>query len=152
MEELEKKLRVLSDIARVFNENHLAWAVGASMLLYFKGKTDSFHDLDLMVLEDDADKAERLLSPMGVPAPPNPNERYRTRRFLEYTIGGVEVDVLAGFVIVRDGVEYDCSLRPKEIAEYIRVNGQTVPLQSLDAWRRYYSLMGRTEKAEMIDR
>lgn len=46
--ELDKKLKVLSDIAYVLNKNHVVWAVDGSLLLYFKGKTDLFHDIDLM--------------------------------------------------------------------------------------------------------
>ena len=28
------------------NEAHVEWALGASMLLYFKGITSAFHDID----------------------------------------------------------------------------------------------------------
>lgn len=66
-------------------------------------------------------------------------------------IDGVEVDMMAGFVIVRDGVDYDCSLLPEQVAEYIQLKGETIPLQSLDDWRRYYELMGRTEKVKLIE-
>lgn len=152
MENLEQKLKTLSDIARVLNKNNVTWAVGGSMLLYFKGKTDVFHDIDLMVCQEDVEKLKGLLSPMGTLAPPNPDRQYRTRHFLEFTIDGIDVDVMAGFVIVKDGVEYDCSLMPEQIAEWIQVNGETIPLQALSDWRRYYALMGRTAKVEMIDR
>lgn len=59
--------------------------------------------------------------------------------------------MLAGFVIVKDGIEYDCSLLPEQIVEYAQVNGQRIPLQSLQQWRRYYDLMGRAAKVALID-
>ena len=121
------------------------------MLLYFKNKTDHFNDIDIMVLEADVDKLREALIPLGKLAPPNPDTHYRTRYFLEFTIDNVDVDVMAGFVIVRDGMEYDCSLRPEQIVEYIQINDETIPLQSIADWRRYYELMGRTIKVEMID-
>ena len=60
--------------------------------------------------------------------------------------------MIADFVIVKDGADYECPFAAGQIAEYIRVNNETVPLQSLADWRRDYELMGRTAKAELIDR
>lgn len=151
MDDKTKKLKVLSNIAGVLNSNDIIWAIGGSMLLYFKNKTDAFCDIDIMVLEKDAEKLKTLLLPLGVLAPANPNKQYKTKYFFEFTIDHVEVDVMAGFVIVCDKKEYDCSLKPEQIAEYISVNGESIPLQSLDNWRRYYELMGRTSKMKMID-
>ena len=89
---------------------------------------------------------------MGVLAPPKPDHQYKTRHFLEFVIQGVDVDVIAGFVIVKDGRDYDCPFGPEQIEEYLQLNGETIPLQSLRDWRRYYELMGRTSKVEIIDR
>ena len=76
-----KKLWILSSIARRLNENNVTWAIGASLLLYLKNKSDSFNDIDIMVCEDDVDKAREVLLQMGVLAPPNPDVKYRTRHF-----------------------------------------------------------------------
>lgn len=152
MNDIEKKLKVLSDIAHVLNEKNVVWAVGASMLLYFKGKTDFFHDIDLMVTENDVEKLKEQLLPMGLLVPSKSDKQYNSRHFLEFIIDGIDVDVMAGFVIVKDGKEIDCSLFPEQIEAYIQLNGETIPLQSLSDWRRYYELMGRTSKVEMIDR
>lgn len=151
MDEREKKLEVLFRIAHSLNRGKVLWALGGSLLLYLKGKTDTFHDIDLMVGERDAEEAERRLSALGELLPQKSKAGYKTRRFLEYVIDGVEVDMMAGFVIVRDGVDYDCSLLPEQVAEYIQLKGETIPLQSLDDWRRYYELMGRTEKVKLIE-
>lgn len=59
---------------------------------------------------------------------------------------------MGGMVIVKDGKEYDCSLSPSQVAEYVWISGERIPLQSLADWRRYYLLMGREEKAAMIGR
>ena len=152
MNELRQKLTVLSKIARVFNENQILWAVGGSMLLYFKGKTEIFHDIDLMVGEKDIDAAKALLLTLGDLLPEKPNPQYKTRHFLEFRVDGVDVDVMAGFIIVRDGKDYDCSLLPEQIEEHIPLNGELIPLQSLQDWRKYYELMGRESKVAMIDK
>ena len=149
--ETERKLDVLADIARALNQSGVTWAVGGSLLLYFKGKTGVFRDIDLMVCETDVEKLKQAMLPLGAPAPSNPNAQYRTRCFLEFTIRGVDVDVMAGFVILENGREHDCALKPEQVAEHILVRGEDIPLQSLEDWRRYYAWMGRTSKVAMID-
>lgn len=150
--ETEKKLLVLSQIGQALNDAGIVWAVGASLLLYFKGKTDTFHDIDIMITESDVKSVKEILIQYGKLALPSPDKQYRTKHFLEFTIDDVEIDVMAGFVIVCDEVEYDCSLDPESISDFTEVNEVKIPLQSLDEWRRYYKLMGRTTKVEMIDR
>ena len=54
--ETERKLDVLADIARALNQSGVTWAVGGSLLLYFKGKTGVFRDIDLIVCETDVEK------------------------------------------------------------------------------------------------
>lgn len=150
MENLTHKLRVLSTVAACFNREHITWAVGASLLLYLKGKTDTFHDIDLLVLESDVEKVRAIIAGLGVIEPPNPDARYRTRHFIECRVQDVELDIMAGFTIVRGGVEYDCSLKREEITDSVLINNQSIPLHSLALWKRYYQLMGRAEKAAMI--
>lgn len=151
MTTVEHKLAVLSAIAERFNKERLTWAVGASLLLYLKGKTDTFHDIDIMVMSSDIERVKDIMSGLGTIQPPNPNAQYKTKFFIECTVEGVEIDIMAGFAIVNDGVEYDCSLKESDIAGSILINGQRVPLHSLERWRYYYELMGRTEKAQMIE-
>lgn len=152
MDDIEKKLTVLSKIARVLNNNNIIWAVGGSLLLYLKNKVELFNDIDIMVHENDAEKLKTLLLKLGVLSAANPNQQYKTRCFMEFTIDNVDVDVMAGFVIVCSDKEYDCSLQQEQIAEYIYVNEEKIPLQSLVDWRRYYELMGRDSRVEQIDR
>ena len=51
MMEKQKKIELLQKIAHRLNEVHVQWALGASMLLYFKSITSEFHDIDLMVAD-----------------------------------------------------------------------------------------------------
>lgn len=148
---IQHKLTVLRKVAERLNEANITWAVGASLLLYFKGITDRFNDIDIMVTEEDVFRLKDIMLSVGAINPPNPNVQYKTRHFLEFVVDGVDVDVMAGFIIVDDGEEHDCSLRVDQIVEYITVDGISVPLQSVALWRRYYSLMHRDCKVKMID-
>jgi hypothetical protein len=149
--ENERKLRVLQKIARQLNAASVVWAVGGSMLLYFKGVTSEFRDIDILVKAGDAETVRDLLSRLGTLEVTKPNPKYRSKAFYEFTIGGVDVDVMAGFMIVKDGMEYDRSLQDDEITEHIRIGEEHIPLHSLAAWRRNYELMGKPEKVWLID-
>ena len=148
---IQEKLTVLSAVAGEFNRAGITWAVGASTLLYLHGLVPDFHDLDLMVDDRDALRARELLQAMGTPHPSAQESKYRTKHFFEFVIGGVEVDLMGGFAILKDGILHDCGLEPAHVTESVQVNGQRVPLDSLQAWRGYYTLMGREEKAALID-
>lgn len=150
MTEIEKKIEVLKQIAHRFNEAHIMWALGASMLLYFKGITEEFQDIDLMVANDDVERVRIILSEMGEIQPPNPNPKYRTKTFMEFIINSIDVDVLTGFSIISDGKIFDCSLQEEQIVEKMPLGTELIPLQSPLLWREYYRLMGRTEKVKMI--
>ena len=148
---LQKKLDVLALLAAELNARCGTWAIGASLLLYLKGIASEFHDIDIMVAEADIGAAREALSALGTPQAANPNQQYRTKHFLEYCIQGVEVDVMAGFVIVSGGKEHEFPLRQEDITEHVELNGTLVPLHSVAQWRTYYELMGRTDKVRLID-
>ena len=151
MSEVEGKLKVLSRIAQALNARSLTWAVGGSLLLYIKGIVSDFHDIDIMVAEADADAAEAALSSLGSQLPVKPKDRYRSKRFLRFLIDGVDVDVIAGFTIIYEGEEYYFPLTGKEIKDHAEIDGTLIPLQALGAWRRYYRLMGRDDKAALLE-
>lgn len=151
MENLEKKLTTLSHIAKVFNEKNVTWAVGASMLLYFKGIASEFHDIDLMVAEEDVEIVKDLLLSFGSIKAPNPNIKYKTKYFLEFIVDGIDIDVMAGFIIVNKDEDFYFPLKKENINDYTVVNEIKIPLQSVEEWRYYYDLMGRDEKVKMID-
>ena len=50
MVEMQKKIELLQKIAHRFNEANIEWALGASMLLYFKGIISEVHDIDLFMI------------------------------------------------------------------------------------------------------
>lgn len=148
----QEKIELLKRIAHRFNGARLEWALGASMMLFLKGITAEFHDIDLMVSVQDAACAKEILSEMGTLCPPNPkpNPMYRTKVFLEFCIDSVDVDVMAGFAIVNNGKVFDCGLRADQIAERMPLGAEIIPLQSPQLWCKYYRLMGRHEKAARI--
>ena len=60
----QEKIQLLLKIAHRLNEAGVEWALGASMMLYFKDITSDFHDIDLMVVDRDAECVRTILSEM----------------------------------------------------------------------------------------
>lgn len=150
----EDKIRLLKRIAHRLNKAQVEWCLGASMMLYFKGIVSEFHDIDLMISVDDVEVVKTILSEMGTlcPSDQKPNPMYQTKCFMEYVIDAIDVDVMAGFAIVREGEVYDCSLCKDQITDQLMPDGDVIPMQSPRLWCRYYRLMGRSAKADMIEK
>jgi hypothetical protein len=150
MEEAEK-LQVLKTIAHTLNEARITWALGSSAFLYLKGLVPTFHDFDLFIAHDEGRRAEALLRTLGQEEPANYKpDRYGTRLFCEFTIQGVEVDLMEDFSIIKDGQEHFFPLEARHIVERLAVAGEPIPVESLASWQERYALMGRLEKAELI--
>ncbi len=148
---MEHKKVILAKIAQLFNEKSITWGLGASMMLYFRKVVTTFHDIDIMVDTKDIQSALALLSPLGTHVKRVPNAQYQTEYFYEFVIEGVDIDVMAGFKIVKDAQVHDCPFTKENIDGHILLHHQCVYLQSLSDWKRYYALMGRQEKVQLID-
>ena len=147
---IQHKLNVLHKLAAEFNRHNLVWAMGASILLYLKGYVDNFNDLDIQVTATDAPKMEAILNDLG-DAQPTTKENFETKYFRKFMVDGVEIDMIGGFAIVSGGKVHDCDLHPEQITDHTQLNGESIPLLSVELWRKYYHLMGRTQKVEIID-
>lgn len=150
----EEKISLLKRIAHRLNEAQVEWCLGASMMLYFKEIVSEFHDIDLMISVDDVEVVESILSEMGTLCPSDqvPNPMYQTKCFMEYVIDAIDVDVMAGFAIVREGEVYDCSLCKEQITDQLMLEDEVIPMQSPRLWCSYYRLMGRNAKADLIEK
>lgn len=151
MNKTNQMLEFLSEIAHEFNSEKLTWAVGASLLLYFRGIVQSFGDIDIMVAESDAEKAKEILQRHGTLLPKKAAATYKTRFFMEFECPKADVDIMAGFSIIKNEKEYYFPLLEEEITDFVDLNGETIPLHSVSAWRDYYELMDRSEKVGLID-
>ena len=152
MEEKQKKLEVLAKLAADLNESDILWAVGASAMLFLRGMLPEFHDIDLMVCEEEIDVAREILLRHGTLLPTEPDSKYGSRHFLEFDVDGVEIDLIAGFVInTADGKQHVCPLEMEDVDACVDVFDQAVSLHSLRTWYEYYALMGREDRVKTIE-
>ncbi len=151
MKSIEEKLKVLSKIAERFNQAHIHWAVGGSLLLYLKGYTERFNDIDLLIYNHDAGKAKELMMELGQMRVLDRN-CYRAEHFYIFDVDEVEVDIMGDYYVPKDGVEHRIGLEKDAQIEWMHLGSQMVPLDSIPMWRRHYDVMGRQGKVDMIDR
>ena len=152
MEDKQKKLEVLAKLAADLNESDILWAVGASTMLFLRRIVTDFHDIDLMVCEEDVDVAKEILLRHGKLLPTEKDSKYGSHHFLEFDVDGVEIDLIAGFVInTEDGKQHVCPLEVEEVDACVDVFEQAIALHSLQVWYKYYTWMGRTDRVKTIE-
>lgn len=143
---------VLGQIAAVFNSRSICWALGASMMLHFHGIVEIPHDIDIIVSAGDIGMADSLLSSMGRKTPKKPTDKYSTGHFYEYTVQGVEIDLMSDFRIKTDSGTYEYEFNSGSQLEYYRLGEITIPLNPVEDWYLLYQLMGgRDEKVLLIE-
>lgn len=147
---MEKLQSVLLRLAAALNKQHIPWALGASMLLYYHKIVSSVNDLDIMILEEDEQKVKDILSSMGTIKSNKIDQSYATKVFMEVKIEGVDIDVIGGFTIKTEDEYYYCPLQLEKITS-IKIEGVTVYLDDVSLWEKYYQLMGRTERVSAIN-
>ncbi|MEG1050263.1 MAG: hypothetical protein RSE24_06950, partial [Oscillospiraceae bacterium] len=92
------------------------------------------------------------LSCLGQLAPKNPNVAYATEHFYEYTVDGVEVDVMAGFTIRTPMGDYLYDFDKEAVWGHHTMAGAKIPLCFVEDWYLLYSLMpNRKAKTDMIE-
>lgn len=141
----------LYKIAKELNENKVTWALGASMLLYYKGIKTRPNDIDLIIDTKDVEKADRILCRMGTKLPANPHLDYGTRYFYEYVIDRVDIDVMSGFIIKRKDKAYEYKIRPDSFDKF-DIRDTACYLCPIEDWYVLYCLMpDREEKVRMLE-
>lgn len=144
----DRRLPTIAKIATALNERGVRWAVGGSTLLYLKGIDFEFNDLDLVVLKEDAEKAYEALESLGA-THQNSGKSKGDKTFEEFTLEGLDVDIISEFVISAYGKEFDVSFKNEGVEE-MELCGSTVKLDSLESWKNIYQLTDRPEKAHYI--
>ncbi len=142
----DRKLQVLSDIARLFADEGIVWGVGASLLLWHHGVTDRFSDIDFVVVPEHALRADVLLSARGKKSFRESSEYYFTEYFFEYTLDGVDLDLMSGFGIRNYGCRYLYDFSAASVVEFADIGGVRVPFTALESWYVLYAMMPNREQ------
>ena len=147
---MNNKIKALITIAKQFNKAKITWNLGASCMLYLRTIVNDFNDIDIMISENDIDKVKEIMSKYSINEKRDLHPKYKTKTFLEYNIDGIDIDIMAGFIIIAKGVSHYFPLISNENNEIFIIEETKIFLGSLETWLLYYNLMGRKDKAEII--
>ncbi len=151
--ENSRMLAALAEAARALNSAGVVWALGGSALLFLEGVTDTFQDFDLVIAQEHIAAAQRAFEALGAFAlpPAAPSGAYATAHFQEYTLHGVDFDLLGGFALRRRDTVFPYPFDETRIARFADVEGALIPLCSLADWYVLYLLMpGRAKRAALL--
>jgi len=148
---IKNKLDVLTEIAEKLNKNHIRWNLGASCMLYLRNIVKDFHDIDILIHEEDIDKVKTIMESYTMISKSKDPEKYRTKEFLNYEIRGVDIDIMARFSIVSDGITHEFPLTEQDINEYVTIKHTKIYLSSIKDWYHYYTLMKRKDKIKLLE-
>lgn len=140
------KDKALKRMAERLNRAGVPYTVGAGWLLCRLGITDTYHDIDVIVPFDAAEAADAVLSRLGMRGDVRQTERtFRA----SYHFDGADVDLCAGMDL--GGGLYAV---PDEgsCAGEVTVLGVPVRVGCPEDWFVWYSLFGRTQKADALAR
>ncbi len=139
------KEKALKRLAEKLSAAGVDYTVGASWLLCQHGILDVYHDFDLLVPEDQAEKADKVLSRLGMCSE---RETKDGCFHASYHFDGADVDLCGGLYFVEYGLRG--VLNKDSVSEKRSVLGVEVPLGYLEDWFVWYSLMGRDNRAQAI--
>ena len=137
----------LIKIADTLNAQGLHWVVGGSMLLEHFGLYENPHDIDIIVKKSDAQKANAVLSVIGIQKQVPVSDIFVSDFYRKFDINGTEVDLIAGFKIAH----------AEGIYEYapdfdVPRDEQGIRYAALEDWYTLYLMMkkgqGKTGKLE----
>ncbi|MCT4661550.1 MAG: nucleotidyltransferase family protein [Tissierellales bacterium] len=143
----------LKKVGLALNEEKIRWGIGGSVLLFAHGIVDFPRDIDILVHQDDSKKAADILSTLGKLKERTPSDSCISDEFYEFSIGGIDVEIISGFTIKHDQGLYKYVFSKKSTPERLDLDHIEIPLMSLEDWYVIYQVLpDREEKVALIER
>lgn len=144
---------ILSYIGEKLNSSNIVWGVGASILLNQFGLIEKPNDIDIFVDIKDIERVDEILKSIGEKKRWEKTSTYSTKYFYEYTVDGIDIDVMAGFAVNHNNGVFEYIFDYNAISEFRLINRVNIPFTSLEDWFVIYQLIpNRETKVKMIQK
>lgn len=145
------KEKALRRAAERLNAAGITWAVGGGWMLQALGATRTWHDFDILVTEEDAPRADAILSKLGMRTPRD-GDSFRC----SYHFDGADVELYAPPVMRNahapgESPLYHVIFNADSVAATLPVQGVEVPIMYPEDWLVIYGLLGEDKRwAELV--
>ncbi|MEJ8305483.1 hypothetical protein [Saccharibacillus sacchari] len=140
---LSEKRSTLQHVTLLLERAGVDYVVGGSGMLLGLGLTDNVRDWDLMTDAPEAEVREALAG-MELVEENGSSELYGSGRKLRIEKTNPEVEIIIGFAIRFDGQNCRMPALTAGVRDGLRI-------ASPEVWMAAYALMGRTEKANLLE-
>ncbi len=142
----------LARIAKELNRIDVTWALGGSVMLSYYGLVENPNDIDILVDENHIEAVDAAMKGIGIKRPWAKDAVYDSRYFYEFNVDGIDVDIIAGFQIQTSSGLYQYGFDAQSITEEMTLEGEKIPLCSIEEWYILYQLMpNRGVKVRLIE-
>jgi hypothetical protein len=140
---------ILHTISNEFSKENITWGIGGSLLLYFHGITKKYNDIDILINEEDALKANSILSRIARRDEADTKAPFCTKYFYKYKTESISLDVIGGFGINHKEGTYWLDFNDSSV---VSIYEGRIPLSSLEDWYVLYQLIpGKDDKARLLE-
>ncbi|MBU1141214.1 MAG: hypothetical protein KKG64_01700 [Firmicutes bacterium] len=133
-------------IAQQLNKEKIIWALGGSNVLKKYGIIDQVNDIDILVMQNDIEKADQILSSLGNKISTPPSSLYLTSYFYQYEIRQIKVDLMCDFKIKYNNQVYTYIFDQSSITDVDHIANIDIFYTSLEDWYVLYRLMKRNDE------
>ncbi len=140
---------VLIHLAKELNGNRIIWALGGSLLLYYKGFDVKVNDIDILVDINSHDQLKEVLKPYPYTYV-NSNPKYQTEHFYQFTINQIDIDLMINFRVKTKSGLYKFPFDNSCISGTVSLEGEAIYLSSLEEWQKAYIAMNRLDKIKLF--
>lgn len=139
---------ILNKLAKELSTHSIIWGVGGSFLLQMYNLYSEPNDLDLWVQPSDIPKVRDIFKDFEEVNTnlPLPKEFHFKMKYY-----AVEVDFVACFIVKPNQNRFTYNILPENIRMLTLENGTKVPCTFLEDWYIVYKLLGRENKANLIE-
>jgi hypothetical protein len=138
-------------IAQQFNKEKITWALGGSNVLKKYGIVETVNDIDIIVMEKDVKKANRILSTLGAKIPSKLDPLYKTSFYSTYEFRNIKIDLICDFKIVYKNQVYTYQFDELSITDTDDIAKVNIFYTSIEDWYVLYRLMGRDTEEKVLN-
>lgn len=139
-----ERLKTLYKIAKCFEKENVMYSFTCSFGLFLQGIVDNFHDFDLLVAPKSFKKVTEILDLIGskktYDKDPSRQEHFCSQDFAEYTVDGIDIDVICEFGFTTFDISYIYHFNEAERL-WVDMNDLHLPIVCPEAQMVFYDMM-----------